>query len=50
VVVAVVVHRDVYHQVAVVVHKDAYHQVEEAVAYDHPRIHLAMGGEANPVA
>jgi len=36
--------------VAVVVHRDVFHQVVEVVACAHPRIPLATGGEVNPVA
>ena len=36
--------------VAVVVHRDVFHQVVEVVAYAHPRTPLATGGEVNPVA
>ena len=36
--------------VAVVVHRDVFHQVVEVVACAHPRTPLATGGEANPLA
>ena len=36
--------------VAVVVHRDVFHQVVEVVACAHPRTPLATGGEVNPVA
>ena len=36
--------------VAVVVHRDVFHQVVAVVAYAHPRTPLATGGEANPLA
>ena len=36
--------------VAVVVHRDVFHQVVEVVACAHPRIPLATGGEVNPLA
>ena len=36
--------------VAVVVHRDVFHQVVEVVACALPRTPLATGGEANPLA
>ena len=36
--------------VAVVVHRDVFHQVVEVVACAHPRTPLATGGEVNPLA